>query len=292
MKVKRPLSSPNTLKKFTTLKGHLLKFRTVHTQALTIEFVNSYRFGEQYKAFLLSELDLLDASIARDFKAIKSVLGWAVKSGYSKLTDYKQFKVKEPETNYPALTHEELTLFATVELKAQNLRNVRDVFIIQCHTGLRYSDLRKLNRESIQNGNLRIHTEKTHEPLSIPLESGIIEMLEAWDYKIPIVSNPKTNKLLKEVGRLAGITDAININQSKGAEVIKTTKPKYQFITTHTARRTFITRLVESDISLEVIRSLTGHRTYKELQKYVKLSDRSKRDAIRKAFPAALKIAK
>jgi integrase len=84
------------------------------------------------------------------------------------------------------------------------------------------------------------------------------------------------NEYLKEIGQLAEINEEIILTQYKGAEKLEKKEPKYNFISSHTARRTFVTLSLEKGMRPEVVMSITGHKDYKTFNKYIKLTDNVK----------------
>ena len=51
-----------------------------------------------------------------------------------------------------------------------------------------------------------------------------------------------------------------------------TTRPKYELIGTHTARRIFVTLALEGGLWLETLMRITGHKDYKVLNRYLKIT--------------------
>lgn len=90
--------------------------------------------------------------------------------------------------------------------------------------------------------------------------------------KLPAsVSNQKMNHALKLLGKLAGINDLVELSTTRGGKLIREYKPKYELITTHTARRSACTNMYLAGIPTRVIMSFSGHRTEKSFLKYIKV---------------------
>lgn len=79
-------------------------------------------------------------------------------------------------------------------------------------------------------------------------------------------------------------TKNVAIHRYRGAERIDSKIPKYELITTHTARRTFITLSLEKGIRPEVVMSITGHKDYKTFKAYIKITDTVKKEELLKAW--------
>jgi hypothetical protein len=92
------------------------------------------------------------------------------------------------------------------------------------------------------------------------------------------------NDYLKEVGKIAGLDEQIQKVIYKGAQRIEETYKKYELLTTHVARKTFITLSLMEDVPTEVIMSITTHRTHQAFKRYYKIVDRHKKGRMDKVF--------
>ena len=83
---------------------------------------------------------------------------------------------------------------------------------------------------------------------------------------------------MKEVGKLAGMTGDWITEKQSGRTKTREVRPKYELLTSHVARRTFVTMCLRKGMSPEDIRAVTGHTTADMMMKYVKFDDESKRE--------------
>ena len=175
------------------------------------------------------------------------------------------------------LSEVELFKIINLEFESEKLKVVRDNFCFACFTGLRYSDISKLQDENIKEDYIEIKTEKTRAFLRIPLNQHAKAILLKNGGRLPkLFSNQKTNEYLKDIGKLAEITESILITKYRGIEKVEFSEPKYKFISSHTARRTFVTLCLENGMRPETVMSITGHKDYKTFKKYIKLTDKVK----------------
>ena len=88
----------------------------------------------------------------------------------------------------------------------------------------------------------------------------------------PKISNPVFNRYIKDIAAIAGIDEPITFSHKKGNKDIVQTRPKAQWITSHTCRRSFCTNeyLAGTDVSL--IMKISGHKAHKEFFKYIRVS--------------------
>ena len=154
--------------------------------------------------------------------------------------------------------------------------NVRDVFIIGCYTGLRFSDLKQLQKEhfNFENNIIKIESKKTGKTVVIPLHSTVKEIFNKYGYNLPrVISNQKMNDYLKHISKHAQINDIVEHSRTQGGLKRKVNLYKYELVTVHTARRSFATNSFISGIPAISIMKITGHKTEKSFLKYIKISD-------------------
>ena len=209
-------------------------------------------------------------------KNLKTFLSNAYERGLTVKDDYKKKSFAKPheETDAIYLTETELKQIYELDLSGnKKLDRVRDLFLIGCETGLRFSDLSVLSADNINGNFITIRTVKTDTKVTIPIRPILRTILEKYDYRLPKVpSNQKFNEYIKEVAKAAGINDTVNIEQTKGDMRVKTTKFKYELTTVHTARRSFATNAFLNDVPSISIQKITGHKTETAFMKYIKIS--------------------
>lgn len=159
-----------------------------------------------------------------------------------------------------------------LERKAEALHLTRNKFILGAYTALRVSDFNSLRHINISNGYFRVTTKKTGASVVIPIHPAIRKMMEAgFDIATPI-SEQKINLHIKEVARLAGITQPVEATKFVNHRAVVDWWPKCDVITTHTARRSAATNMYKAGIPTISIMRITGHTTEKSFMKYIKIS--------------------
>ena len=115
-------------------------------------------------------------------------------------------------------------------------------------------------------------TQKTGVKVTIPVKSEVREILSRYAYQLPKpISNQNFNEYLKEVGVLAGLTEPTMLTRFRNGQRINQTFPKYELMTTHTARRSFATNAYKASVPVKYIMAVTGHTTEREFYKYVRI---------------------
>lgn len=264
---------------YNALLKHLKNFSKEKRYKLTFESID-LEFYEQFKAYILIEKKLLTNTFSKQIKILKSFLNIASEKGLNTNMTYKKrlFKAPTEKVEHIYLNSEELELLASRDLTNQPyLDRVRDVFLIGCHTGLRFSDfiqLKKENLEQTPSGYVfNVITTKTKERVVIPIKLIVKQIWDKYNGILPRkISNQKMNDYLKVLGETVGIDKPIIVKKVRGNEVIETIKPKYQLISTHTARRSFASNAYLSGVPVISIMKITGHRTESSFLKYVKIS--------------------
>jgi integrase len=186
----------------------------------------------------------------------------------------KSFKKPNEESFSIYLNESELSLLYNKSGLPLYLERVRDLFLIGCYTGLRFSDLTQLKKENITAENtINITTQKTNQKVVVPIHPVVKEIFKKYDYKLPkMPSNQKFNEYLKEVAKLAGLKEPVTIESTKGSFRVSETTEKYNLVTSHTARRSFATNAFLSDMPSISIMKITGHKTESAFMKYIKMS--------------------
>jgi integrase len=120
---------------------------------------------------------------------------------------------------------------------------------------------------------VKIRTQKTGETVVTPLKGYVKEIIKKYGGIPPqAISNQKMNNYLKELGQLGEIEEPILISATKGGVRQTETFKKWELITTHTARRSFVTNAYLQNVPTISIMKITGHRTEKSFLKYIKIS--------------------
>ncbi len=250
-----------TIKNYNTFKGHIERFCKKEELSpalisIDLEFVRS--FAE----YLTVEVELLNTSRWNILKTLKTFLGWAYEEEKTTNRTFEKIRKKEFHVIEPIivrLTEDELSAIANLDLTDNSpLANARDLFLLQCNLGVRYSDLVKIKPEHIEGNILRLTTEKNRKAVSIPLLPDARKLIERAEPPRPI-TNQKLNNYLKDIAKLAKIDTPVVIPEFRGTSRKDVTKPKHGLISTHTAKRTFVSMMIAKGVAVETIMKITGN---------------------------------
>lgn len=222
----------------------------------------------------------------------KRFLKWCIKKGYVTNISLENFKpkLKNIQKKIIFLTKSELDKLRFYQIPSQKkkyLERVRDIFLFQCFTGLRYSDVVNLKRTDIKDKYIEITTVKTIDNLIIELNVHSEEIINKYrnnlDEKVfPTITNQKANEYLKELAKMVGIDEPVRVSYYRGNERIDEIYPKYALLGTHAGRRTFICNALSLGIPPQVVMKWTGHSDYKAMKPYIDIADEIKISAMEK----------
>lgn len=180
------------------------------------------------------------------------------------------FKKMQEESTDIYLNEKELLKMYNLKLIGRH-EVVRDWFILDCYTGLRISDLVLLNKRNLSGDTITIANEKTGERVIIPLHPLVKIILGKYNGFPPAVKDYTMNAEIKEVGEKAELNEKILFTITKGGRRQDTYLKKWQAISNHTARRSFITNLLKNGVPHSIVMKLTGIRSPATLARYDKL---------------------
>jgi len=276
--------SQGTVKNYVTVFNHIKTFSSKNRcqpdfNDIDIEFFKSFN-SYLYNPPLSNSKNY----VKKIWQTIGVFLNEATDSGLNKNLNYKSkaFQVigtKPPQNIY--LNKNELELLYRYDFSySEKLEKVRDLFLVGCYTGLRFSDFTRLKAENLKTVDgkevLNILTKKTKTPVFIPLHpilKGIINTYRTDAQLFPKpISNQKMNAYLKEIAKKVGIKGKIIQHLTNGGTEFSTVKNKWELVTTHTARRSFATNAYKSGIPSLKIMLITGHTTETAFLKYIKIT--------------------
>jgi len=239
---------------------------------ITIDFYNEF-------VSFFNDKNYSPNTIGRHVKHLKVIMRISKEEGLHKNSEFqrKGFEAFAVPVDNVYLTEAELKRIFDLDL-SENIpyEIARDVFLCGCYTAQRYSDYSRIIKEHIKTNSgkrsIEIIQQKTGEKCLIPIRPELDFILKKYDYNLPRTHEQKVNKYIKEVVKLAEITEMINYEQNRGGMKVKKTVPKNELIKTHSARRSGCTNMYLSGIAPIDIMKISGHKTEREFLKYIKVS--------------------
>lgn len=285
-KKKRKEWKPATVKRYNNIKTHLKNFEKKKNYKLTFSTINN-RFYTEFTDYCYSSLNHNINTFARNVGLFKTFMFWALKERYTYNEAFQGFeKPKRVITKEEALTLEQVGETFNFKCKTKSLEHVKDIFVFQCLTGLRYGELKRINERVVKNNTIFLKEEKdsSKEYREIPLFELSNYILKKYEYNLPLVTNQRQNEYIKDIFEEMEFTHEVEYTRVKGKEQKVVVKPFYKRISTHTARRTFITIMRNKGIADKTVMSITGHKDLKTFNMYHKVDNKARFEAINEVF--------
>ncbi|MCP2045058.1 site-specific integrase [Pontibacter sp. HSC-36F09] len=289
---KKPLARQPTVlelyEEFHKFKGHMLTLNgmkaidglkklltdyieTGHTLTLSDLSLNIY---DTLLKFARSKYNSPNTAVKR-LETLRTFFNYLTDRGINTNMDYRKWKLPRlVPTKMITLSYEELTKLYELQLENERLAKVRDLFIILCTTGLRFSDGSQLKPHDVHADSIQILAAKTKQVLTIPLNKFSRGILNKYDNDLSAlaISNQKFNDYIKEVCCEAGIKGTVSVRdkEKKGKMVIK---QKWEVISSHAGRRTFVTLSLMLGMRQDIVMALSGHSDYRSFRKYIDHTD-------------------
>lgn len=289
---KRGMVSPATITVIKTMKKHLLSFQCYMGYKITFDSFDAVLY-EQFVRYLTFEIPIMRRAkvikglkmntVGKTIKQLKTFIKDRIRKKIIPPIDLSCFKCLEEDVEGVFLDWKELSKIYHLDLSPYPaLIKYRDLFIIGCLTGFRFSDYSTLNRNQLKEGMLHVRQNKTGATVVVPLRENARKILiEKYDMRMPRVSMVNFNYYIKEVVKLASIDEPVKIIHKRGSSLIEETRPKYAWVSSHTARRSFCTNEYLMGTSTDLIMAISGHKTETAFKKYIK-ADRFKKAAMMK----------
>ena len=271
----------NVLKKITEYQTHsnmvvLTPVCNSGNKLIRLKTIKKWdAFVTNYKVYMHKN-GSFDNHVAMHMRIIRTCLNWA---RIYKLLHIPEaccrLHLHEQQIEVIALHPEQLAILArSSELDSKlsdNQRLVKNIFLIGCVLGLRFSDLISLKKQAILKSDhgtyIQVCTRKTNTIVTIPIPNQFIGLLYKQKngcFVFPQLALATFNKRLKEVGKIAGLVCPVSRIRSKshGKTIENSCRqgPMYQFLSSHIMRRTAITTLLYYGVSEMNVRQITGHK--------------------------------
>lgn len=211
-----------------------------------------------FKYYLLNVARLGNNTLCGYMTKIKTIFNYAIDNDLININPFRNLKIKKEEVEIVPLTREELNIIRQKDFRIKRLNQVRDCFVFAAYTAMAYADLASISREDvkIQSGihYIQKHRVKTGVQYTIPLNDIAMEILERYDYRLPVLTNQRYNSYLKEIADICGIE---------------------KNLTSHLARHTAATLMLNSGISIDVVAKILGHNNTQMTAHYAKMLDKT-----------------
>ena len=292
--VVRIVGNKHREKAVENVPGHMFLSDYFRKRATIRKYGRSEDSKERYDRFLrwfeawggmvtfadVTELNILKMDEALSAKGMKNCSKWnnyhrflnsfildAMDEGLMRKNPYKGIHIEKDKSGGGIgkyLTREEFSRIEHLVPPTNFLRHARDLFVFQTYTCLSYTDLAGFDASRIKTvkGNRMYvgNRGKTKQEYVFVVLKPAWDILERYGGRLPIMSNVKYNECLKVLAVMCGID-----------------KP----VSSHWARHTGATMLLNSGARMEIVSKVLGHSSTKITREvYAKLLDETVAEAM------------
>jgi integrase len=264
----------NSIKPYRTMRLHFSGFQKhAKKKFLLTDFNQSLH--DKFSEYLITDLDLSKNSHSKYIMVLSQVIKYAVKKKLlpASLLSELMFSTSREETDNIYLNQNEIQLLMDLkEFKNNVEEEVRDMFVLGCYTGLRFSNYSNINLEYLKDGILTTIQQKTKKKVTIPIHQNVKNIINKYNGVLPVCpTNQEFNRTLKELGqRIPELNIPFSKQITRGRKVTVEETMKWKKIMTHTARRSFCTNMYLMGVPVPTIMSISGHKTQKSFMTYIK----------------------
>ena len=268
---------------YRNMKDHLLAFEAFKKKPITFESLD-INFYDSFVDFLTYDyvlarrkkhtVGLKTNTVGKTIKQFKTFLKDRIKKKIIADFDMDDWIVLEVEVDAVYLSVREIKTINDVGLDYYpHLKDYKSDLVLGCLTGLRFSDFSKIKQDDLRDGMLFKKQQKSDHWVVIPLRKDAQRILENRCFEnFKPLTNAEFNRHIKNLARLAGITEPVTHSYRKGNKLITEIKPKCEWITSHTCRRSFCTNEFLAGTPVSLIMKISGHKSERDFFRYIRIS--------------------
>lgn len=195
-------------------------------------------------------------------KLLRAIINEAKKRDLISIDPFGRFRMQQLVSKKGFVTLEQLHKLEKLRVQGKD-EIVRDLFLVGCYTGLRFSDIKSLRSDHIKDGWIIKKMVKTGYIVEIPIgelfKGNMLQIIDKYGGDIGNLTkqtkdNAYVNKVLREMLDKVGVDGKV---------------------TFHSSRHTFATLLGQRGVDITVIQKLLGHQKLTTTQIYKETDRRS-----------------
>lgn len=274
---------PLTVKTFSTVIELIAEFQKAKRTVWQLESLTNADV-EEWQHWLMKAKDYKNSTLGKQVKRLKQFLKAMaeaeVLNSKLKVASIAPIHSMKVKSAIITLSAQEIMALNRLNLSA-NLRldHIKDSFLLQCFTGLRHSDVIRINKADIQHGFIKMPIQKTAgETTNIPFFGHTQQIFEKYSYDLSVLdlSNQKSNKGLRELFALPEVLEAIptlkneiRLPEERGTVRKSQFVQRYTVIRTHAARKSFITMALQLNQPTHIVKEWSRHKSDASFARYV-----------------------
>lgn len=242
----------------------------------------------EFVTYLKSQKHYAHNTIVKTIRVIRTICNYSTRYGINLHKRYVDFKLNYEDTDVVYLSFDELKLIKNTDVP-EELQTAKEWLYLSCFLGQRISDFMRFDKSMIQKKGDKYTIEftqtKTEKKLSLLIHPEVLEYLKNHDFNFPDkIQETKYNDQIKEVCRLAGITEKIKGSVLKEIKKgvfrnVTDVYPKYELIGSHIGRKSYASNFYGL-IPTTLIMQVTGHSEERTLLEYIGKKDDTNNELI------------
>lgn len=263
-KVTTQAITKQTYNKYIILRNYFLEIINPNLQ---VEHLN-YTDIQEFHNYLIMNKKQKTSTIGGILQKLKSIITHYFENGVIIKNVMGEYRIDKGKPVISYLTDEEVEQIENFKHSSSAINKTKDLFIFQLNSGLSYADLMEVKKEDIQLHNNTYYIKKKRIKTGVEYTSVLlpkaIEILDKYDYNLPQITNQRYNIYLKDIQQMSGVETTL---------------------TTHLARKTYATRLLNKGVAINVVSKCLGHSNTNVTQKhYAKTLDETVLNSVAAIF--------
>lgn len=264
----------STVKQHLILHGYLERFDSglqfSHLTYTRLNQFKKYLSKQNDRRYKTTKVQLSANYVASMLIILNSYINEAIRDGKLDSNALELVKKDKTVTKKEYLTMQEVERVAKVDVssRAKGVQFIHKLFLFDCYTGLRVSDLERIHPSNLNGGILTIEPLKTEKnKTKVVLDLNFLFWGRALDlikeFDLPVKIRGKSHQHIQDFIDAAGIDKKIGW---------------------HSARHSFAMNLLAEGIPLLAVQKALGHKSIQTTEIYAKMTSETMNDAMKKGF--------
>ena len=262
-------------------KGFQLDFTTFDTKLIK-EFDRFISEGKDKADSKRGEKPRAHNTVVRYMEILFQFFREAERKGVKVCKDYLDYDNSKIKPQNITITDEEFERIYSYRTSNERLENVRQLFIIACTTGLRYSDIETLQIHHINyaDGVIQRIQHKTNQTVNIALNPLLAKMLQDNHNKLPNhICNQDFNRYLKELFQEIGLDRNVQVTRTVGKKRTIIDRKLYELASSKMGRR-YLCSSLAGKVPDRTIMAMSGHHSVNAFHSYLCNTQGQEREAV------------
>lgn len=257
---------------FRNMLDHFSKYQEKGEKCFTTKDIGKEEIDD-FVRYLNEEKNLKTSTIKGMVTKLKYLIGKAYLNGWAVDDSYTDVKVRENESTQIYLSEKELARIYYFDGLTKKQEEIRDLFIVGCMTGQRYSDYSRLTKDNVVGDNIHVLQQKTKTKAVVPMTDYVRDIFEKYGGNLPKARCIQYfNRAIKVICRKVGLTEPIVYEEERAGKIVMVKMAKCDMVSSHDARRSLVTNMIKDNVPPQAIRKLTGHKSTACFDRYDRMT--------------------